>query len=38
MNVIMADCSLRFVNDDIASVTWKAMGTMNGSEVISDSN
>jgi prepilin-type N-terminal cleavage/methylation domain-containing protein len=37
VNVIMADSSLRFVTDDIALVTWRAMGTMNGSEVI-DSN
>ena len=34
VNVIMADGSLRFVTDDIALVTWRAMGTMNGSEVI----
>jgi len=32
VNVIFADCSLRFVTDDIASATWKAWGTMNGSE------
>ena len=34
VNVIMADCSLRFVQDDIALATWRAMGTMNGGEVI----
>jgi prepilin-type N-terminal cleavage/methylation domain-containing protein len=34
VNVIMADASLQFVSDDIALATWRAMGTMNGSEVI----
>jgi prepilin-type N-terminal cleavage/methylation domain-containing protein len=34
VNVIMADCSLRFVSNDIALTTWRALGTMNGSEVI----
>ncbi len=33
VNVIMADCSLRFATDDIALTTWRAMGTMNGGEV-----
>jgi hypothetical protein len=32
----MADCSLRFVTNEIALDLWRAMGTMNGSEVISD--
>jgi prepilin-type processing-associated H-X9-DG protein len=36
VNVVFADCSLRFVTDDIALETWKAWGTMNGSEVVSD--
>jgi prepilin-type processing-associated H-X9-DG protein len=36
VNVIMADCSLRFVTDDIALATWRAMGTMNGGEVVQD--
>lgn len=36
VNVIMGDGSLRFVQDDIALATWRAMGTMNGSEVISE--
>jgi prepilin-type N-terminal cleavage/methylation domain-containing protein len=34
VNVIMADCSLRFVQNDIALDAWRAMGTMNGGEVI----
>lgn len=38
VNVIMADCSLRFVTNEIALDTWRAMGTMNGGEVISDNN
>lgn len=36
VNVIMADSSLRFVQNDIALATWRAMGTMNGGEVIQD--
>jgi hypothetical protein len=36
VNVIMADSSLRFVQDDIALATWRAMGTMNGSEVLQE--
>jgi prepilin-type N-terminal cleavage/methylation domain-containing protein len=36
VNVIMADCSLRFVTNDIVLDTWRAMGTMNGSEVVQD--
>ena len=36
VNVIMADGSLHFVTNDIALATWRAMGTMNGSEVIQD--
>ncbi len=38
VNVVMADCSLRFVTDDIALVVWKAMGTMNGGETVADTN
>jgi prepilin-type N-terminal cleavage/methylation domain-containing protein len=34
VNVIMGDCSMQFVTDDIALATWRAMGTMNGEEVI----
>jgi prepilin-type N-terminal cleavage/methylation domain-containing protein len=34
VNVIMGDASLQFVSDDIALATWRAMGTMNGQEVI----
>jgi prepilin-type processing-associated H-X9-DG protein len=33
VNVIMGDGSLQFVTDDIALAVWRAMGTMNGSEV-----
>jgi prepilin-type processing-associated H-X9-DG protein len=36
VNVVMADASLRFVTDDIALATWRAMGTMNGSEIVSE--
>ena len=36
VNVVMADSSLRFVNDDITQPIWQAMGTMNGNEVISE--
>ena len=36
VNVIMADGSLRFVNDDIALTTWRAIGTMNGNEVLQE--
>jgi prepilin-type N-terminal cleavage/methylation domain-containing protein/prepilin-type processing-associated H-X9-DG protein len=34
VNVVMADCSVRFVTDDVALSTWRALGTINGSEVI----
>jgi hypothetical protein len=33
VNVIMADASLQFISEDIALAVWRAMGTMNGSEV-----
>jgi prepilin-type N-terminal cleavage/methylation domain-containing protein/prepilin-type processing-associated H-X9-DG protein len=36
VNVVFADSSLRFVTNDIALDLWRAMGTMNGGEVISD--
>jgi prepilin-type N-terminal cleavage/methylation domain-containing protein/prepilin-type processing-associated H-X9-DG protein len=36
VNVVFADCSLRFVTDDVALNVWKAMGTMNGSETLPD--
>jgi type II secretory pathway pseudopilin PulG len=36
VNVIMADSSLRFVTDDIALVVWRALGTMNGGEVVQE--
>jgi hypothetical protein len=32
----MADGSMQFVANDIALATWRAMGTMNGSEVVQD--
>jgi prepilin-type N-terminal cleavage/methylation domain-containing protein len=35
VNVIMADSSLSFVQNDIALDVWRSMGTMNGGEVIS---
>jgi prepilin-type processing-associated H-X9-DG protein len=38
VNVVFADCSLRFVTDDIALNVWKAMGTMNGGEALPDAN
>jgi prepilin-type N-terminal cleavage/methylation domain-containing protein/prepilin-type processing-associated H-X9-DG protein len=38
VNVVFADCSLRFVTDDVALNVWKAMGTMNGSESLPDAN
>jgi prepilin-type N-terminal cleavage/methylation domain-containing protein/prepilin-type processing-associated H-X9-DG protein len=38
VNVVFADCSLRFVTDDVALNVWKAMGTMNGGETLPDAN
>jgi prepilin-type N-terminal cleavage/methylation domain-containing protein/prepilin-type processing-associated H-X9-DG protein len=34
VNVVFGDGSLRFVADSIALATWRAMGTMNGAEVV----
>lgn len=34
VNVVMADGSTRFVSDGIALAMWRAMGTMNGQEVV----
>lgn len=36
VNVVFGDGSLRFVSDSIDLTTWRAMGTMNGSEVVSE--
>ncbi|NBO93664.1 MAG: DUF1559 domain-containing protein [Planctomycetia bacterium] len=36
VNVLMGDGSIRFVTNSIASVTWRALGTMNGGEVLSN--
>jgi prepilin-type processing-associated H-X9-DG protein len=36
VNVVMADASLRFVTNEIAAATWRAMGTMNGGEAERD--
>lgn len=38
VNVIFADSSLRFIQNDISLAAWRAMGTMNGSEVLPDEN
>jgi prepilin-type processing-associated H-X9-DG protein len=36
VNVIMGDGSLTFLQNDIALSIWRAMGTMNGGEIISE--
>ena len=36
VNVLLGDGSVRFVRDSIANVTWRALGTMNGGEVLAD--
>jgi prepilin-type N-terminal cleavage/methylation domain-containing protein/prepilin-type processing-associated H-X9-DG protein len=36
VNVVMCDGSTRFVSDSIALDAWQAMGTMNGSETVSE--
>jgi len=38
VNTVMADCSLRFISDNVSSIVWKAMGTMNGAETVGDEN
>src|SRR5262245_49003016 len=36
VNVLFGDGAIRFVSNNIVLATWRALGTMNGSEVISD--
>jgi prepilin-type N-terminal cleavage/methylation domain-containing protein/prepilin-type processing-associated H-X9-DG protein len=36
VNCLMGDGSVRFVTNSITLLTWRAMGTMNGGEVIGD--
>ncbi|MBN9118231.1 MAG: DUF1559 domain-containing protein [Planctomycetes bacterium] len=36
VNTLMGDGSVRFVPNSISSTTWRALGTMNGGEVISN--
>jgi prepilin-type N-terminal cleavage/methylation domain-containing protein/prepilin-type processing-associated H-X9-DG protein len=36
VNVLLADGSVRFVQDSVAGATWRALGTMNGGEVVGD--
>ena len=36
VNVLFADGSVRFIEDDISLATWRAMGTMNGQEVFEE--
>jgi len=36
VNLLMSDGSSRFVSDDISVLTWRALGSRNGDEVISD--
>ena len=36
VNVLLGDGSVRFVPNSISSTTWRALGTMNGGEVISN--
>ena len=36
VNVLLGDGSVRFIRDSIANVTWRALGTMNGGEVLAD--
>ena len=38
VNVIFADCSLRFINNEISLANWRAMGTINGAETTGDEN
>jgi prepilin-type processing-associated H-X9-DG protein len=36
VQVALADGSGRFVSNNIAALTWRALGTMNGGEVVGD--
>ncbi|MGL6075001.1 MAG: DUF1559 domain-containing protein [Fimbriiglobus sp.] len=36
VNVLLGDGSVRFARDGIAIATWRALGTMNGGEVLAD--
>jgi prepilin-type N-terminal cleavage/methylation domain-containing protein/prepilin-type processing-associated H-X9-DG protein len=36
VNVLLGDGSVRFVQNEISLTTWRALGTMNGGEVIGD--
>ena len=36
VNVLLGDGSVRFVSNTIVSTTWRAMGTINGGEVMAD--
>jgi len=36
VNVLLGDGSVRFVTNSITLTTWRAVGTMNGSEVVSN--
>jgi prepilin-type processing-associated H-X9-DG protein len=38
VNVIFADCSLRFISNDISLAAWRAMGSINGGEALPDEN
>jgi prepilin-type N-terminal cleavage/methylation domain-containing protein/prepilin-type processing-associated H-X9-DG protein len=36
VNVAFGDASVRLMSDNVASVVWRAMGTMNGDEMVSE--
>jgi prepilin-type processing-associated H-X9-DG protein len=36
VNVMFGDASVRMIQDDVALAIWRAMGTMNGQEIISE--
>jgi prepilin-type processing-associated H-X9-DG protein len=36
VNVVFGDGSLHFIRDGVDPLTWKALGTMNGGEVVGD--
>jgi len=38
VNVVMGDCSVRFVRNNIDINIWRAMSTRNGAEVVTDSD